>query len=191
MDNNTFSFDLIDSELPKIVIEHSLEQIEQATKGYVLGKIKKYEGEIYPYTKKNPLLSVMRPFEPEEVCIQSIMGEYNTQKYKYEVFLTAKNLLHYKFRMMFLEYSEISYPVTVVLNENIVSEDDLEKYVPTNYYMTYEIDSMKDLIELMEIVLNSDIVIRRIQSLIDESMRQEINVDQVEELICTEHIDRR
>lgn len=180
MDSSVFSFELVDSKMPKRVIENSLESIEMATKGYVHGKIEPYSGEIYPYTKKNALASVMKPFEPVEVDIQKKLGEVDPQTYKYEVFLTVKGLSHYKYRLMFIEYSEISYPVTVVLNEDVVENDLIDSFFSTRYKMTFEIDSMQELERMMEAVLNSDIVIRRIQSLINEAMRIEQDNNQVE-----------
>ena len=52
MNNEIFKFDLVDKLTPEMVIENSLKQIKEATKGYVIGEIKEYEGN---YVKKSGL----------------------------------------------------------------------------------------------------------------------------------------
>lgn len=169
MNEEKFSFELVDRYTPDVVIKNSLGQIEQATKGHVIGNIARYDGPIYSYTKKTGLaaLGAMQPFsETITVDIQQDLGEQNTEQNKFEVFLTVKGLEHYKYRMMFVKYSTISYPVTIVMNEDLAIEYSGKK----NDIFT--IASMKKLEELMELVLNSKTMILLIQSLINESLRQ-------------------
>ena len=68
---------------------------------------------------------------------------------------------------MFVDYGSISYPVTIVLNEMLAIEYSGKRND------TYYIDSMKELENMLDIVLNSDSMIGFIQKLIDESLRQE------------------
>ena len=68
---------------------------------------------------------------------------------------------------MFVDYGAISYPVTIVLNEMLAIEYSGKRND------TYYIDSMKELENMLDIVLNSDSMIGFIQKLIDESLRQE------------------
>ena len=186
MDSNTFSFNLDNSKSPKTVVEQYLENINNATRGYVNGEIKAYSGMIYPYTKRTALASVMKPFEPVEIDIQEELGEVEIELYTYEVYLSVKGLPHYKYRLMFMEYSDISYPVTVVLNEDIVDDDIVDRFLSSGYKMTFEIVTMHELEQLMDEVLNSNIVIRRIQCLIDEAMRREQDNSQMEKVVETE-----
>lgn len=166
MDKRKFSFELVDRYTPDIVIHNSLEQIGQATKGYVIGNIAKYDGPIYSYAKKGGLAALGAGLETVSVDIQQDLGEQGAEQNKFEVFLTVKGLEHYKYRMMFVKYSTISYPVTIVMNEALAIEYSGKR----NDIFT--IASMKKLEELMEIVLNSDTMIMLIQSLINESLRQ-------------------
>ena len=83
------------------------------------------------------------------------------------MFLTVKGLEHYRYRLMFVDYGAISYPVTIVLNEMLAIEYSGKRND------TYYIDSMKELENMLDIVLNSDSMIGFIQKLIDESLRQE------------------
>lgn len=170
MNEEKFSFELVDRYTPDVVIKNSLGQIEQATKGHVIGNIARYDGPIYSYTKKIGLAAALGAMQPSSetitVDIKQDLGEQNTEQNKFEVFLTVKGLEHYKYRMMFVKYSTISYPVTIVMNEDLAIEYSGKK----NDIFT--IASMKKLEELMELVLNSKTMILRIQSLINESLRQ-------------------
>ncbi|MDE6220336.1 MAG: hypothetical protein K2G51_07930 [Lachnospiraceae bacterium] len=172
MNEEKFSFELLDRYTPEVVIKNSLEQIEQATKGHVIGNIARYDGPIYSYTKTKvtglaaALGTMQTSSETVTVDIQQDLGEQNSEQNKFEVFLTVKGLEHYKYRMMFVKYSTISYPVTIVMNEDLAIEYSGKKKD------IFTIASMKKLEELMDIVLNSETMILLIQSLINESLRQ-------------------
>ena len=72
----------------------------------------------------------------------------------------------YKYRIMFLKYGAIAYPVQVVLNEDIA-----EAYNGKKQYI-YDVESMQDLKTMFETIINTDFCTNLIQSLIYESMRQ-------------------
>ncbi|MCI8299885.1 MAG: hypothetical protein HFI69_05980 [Lachnospiraceae bacterium] len=93
---------------------------------------------------------------------------------KYEVFLTVKGLEHYKYRMMFVNHETLSYPVMIVMNDNLAVE-----YSGGQIKDIFWIESMKDLEELMSRVINSDTMESLIQKLINESLRQEIKNENV------------
>ena len=173
MDKETFSFELVDKDKPEIVIKNSLRQIDEATRGYVKGNIEKYDGQIQTY-KKN--LGFVIPTLQTEVTIdiQKDLGEQNNEDYKYEVFLTVKGLEHYKYRMMFVNHETLSYPVMIVMNDNLAVE-----YSGGQIKDIFWIESMKDLEELMSRVINSDTMESLIQKLINESLRQEIKNENV------------
>lgn len=171
MDKTKFSFELVDKYTPEDVIKKSLVQIENATQGYVVGNIGQYSGPICSYTKQTGLAatlsSIQTKSETIKVDIQNDLGEQSKEDHRYEVFLTVKGLEHYRYRLMFVDYGSISYPVTIVLNEMLAIEYSGKRND------TYYIDSMKELENMLDIVLNSDSMIGFIQKLIDESLRQE------------------
>lgn len=169
MDKGKFTFELLDKNTPDIVIRDSLEQIEKETKGYVIGNIEKYDGPVYSYTKQYGITEAMEALHAKTVTvdIQNDLGEQNLERNKFEVFLTVKWLEHYKYRMMFVDYSTISYPVTIIMNEELANEYSGRRND------VFIIDSMKELEEMMDTVINSDKMVSRIQSLINESLRQE------------------
>lgn len=172
MNKEKFTFELLDRYTPDIVIKSSLEQIEKATKGYVMGNIEKYDGPVRSYTKTKQsglaaLGGLQTMTQTVTVDIQNDLGEQDLEQHKFEVFLSVKGLEHYKYRMMFVDYSTISYPVTIVMNEElaiIYSGRRNDQFV---------INSMKELEEMMDIIINSDTMISLIQNLINESLRQE------------------
>lgn len=78
------------------------------------------------------------------------MGEQSGIDNKFEVFLSVKGLEYYKYRIMFLRYGAIAYPVEVVLNEDIA-----EAYNGKKQYI-YDVDSMEELKTMFETIINTD-----------------------------------
>ncbi len=171
MDKSMFSFKLVDTKAPETVIKDSLKQIASATQGYVTGDIQEYDGPIRSYTKKVELTAAFAPFqatsETIKVNIQDDLGEQNNQKNRFEVFLTVKGLEHYKYRMMFIDYGSVSYPVTIVLNEMLAAAYSGRKIE------MFRISSMKELEDMMDSIINSSEMILFLQNLINEALRRE------------------
>ena len=162
---------LVDKYTPEDVIKKSLVQINDATQGYVKGNIEEYCGPIRSYTKQTGLAatlsSIQTKSETIKVDIQEDLGEQSKEDHRYEVFLTVKGLEHYRYRLMFVDYGAISYPVTIVLNEMLAIEYSGKRND------IYYIDSMKELENMLDVVINSESMIDFIQKLINESLRQE------------------
>ncbi len=167
MNRGMFSFELLDKYAPEVVIKRMLEQIEEATGGYVIGKIEKYDGPVFSYTKNNISFSFQTALKPMEIDIQDDLGEQDKEDNRYEVFLTVKNLEHYRYRMMFVDYRTISYPVTIVMSEALAVEYSSKRNA------IFRVESMKELENMLDIIINSKTMISLIQSLINESLRQE------------------
>ncbi|HJC49475.1 MAG TPA: hypothetical protein H9754_02655 [Candidatus Anaerostipes avistercoris] len=113
------------------------------------------------------LSSIQTKSETIKVDIQEDLGEQSKEDHRYEVFLTVKGLEHYRYRLMFVDYGAISYPVTIVLNEMLAIEYSGRRND------IYYIDSMKELENMLDVVINSESMIDFIQKLINESLRQE------------------
>ena len=113
------------------------------------------------------LSSIQTKSETIKVDIQEDLGEQSKEDHRYEVFLTVKGLEHYRYRLMFVDYGAISYPVTIVLNEMLAIEYSGKRND------IYYIDSMKELENMLDVVINSESMIDFIQKLINESLRQE------------------
>lgn len=171
MVKGTFSFELLDKYPPEIVIRKALKQIEEATNGYVVGAIENYEGPIKSYTKQVGLAAALKTMQSTSetitVDIQEKLGDQDEKDHKYEVYLIARGLEHYKYRMMFVNYGTVSYPVMIVMNEELSIEYNGKR----NY--TYTVNSMKELEDMINKVIDSDIIVWLVQNLINESLRQE------------------
>lgn len=173
MDKSRFSFELVDKYTPDTVIQNTLKQIEEATSGYVVGNIDEYSGPITSYTKEIGIgagLSSLRT-ETIKVNIQEDLGEQNKKNNRFEVYITVKGLEHYKYRLMFVDYGTISYPVTIVMNEELAVEYSRRRSDK------FRIESMKELEEMMNTVINSEVMIKLIQNLINEALRQEAKIE--------------
>lgn len=171
MNKEMFSFELLDKYPAEIVIRKVLKQIEEATSGYVIGNIEQYDGSIFSYTKRTGLASLQTVLEPVNVNIQDDLGEQSIENYKFEVFLTVKGLEHYRYRMMFVEYGSVAYPVTIVMNEALAIEySDKRDFV-------FRVNSMKNLEDMLNTIINSQTMVNLIQNLIYESLRQEAKME--------------
>lgn len=69
--------------------------------------------------------------------------------------------------MMFVDYKSVSYPVTIVLNDDLVTE------YRSTYDDTFQLRSVKEVQDMMEKIINSGTLTRLIQSLISEAIRIE------------------
>ena len=122
MNKAKFNFELKDTMSPEEVIIESARDIVECTNEMVICNVGPYDGETKSYIKKNSYATIARTLqsmEEETVDIQDSLGEQSGIENKYEVFLSVKGLEYYKYRIMFLKYGAIAYPVQVVLNEDI------------------------------------------------------------------------
>ena len=171
MNKETFNFDLKDTMSPEEVIIEDAKKIAECTRDMVSCNVNSYEGETTSYVRKNNILAMAEAMQQTEktINIQDSLGEQSGVDKKYEVFLSVKGLEYYKYRIMFLRYGAISYPVEVVLNEDIA-----EAYNGKKQYV-YNVGSMEELKIMFETIINTDFCTELIQSLIYESMRQTRN----------------
>ncbi len=169
MDKNKFCFELIDKYTPDTVIRNMLKQIDEATDRYVQGNIEEYDGPIASYKKEVGIVAGLGSLRNGtiHVDIQDELGEQNNKRNRFEVFISVKGLEYYKYRLMFVDYGTISYPVTIVMNEELAAEYSGRRND------RFLIGSMKELEEMMNAIMNSDTMIALLQNLINEALRQE------------------
>ena len=148
MNKKTFNFELKDTMSPEEVIIESGKKIAECTNDMVICNVDVYEGQTKSYVKKNNLWAATEAFNKveETVDIQDVLGEQSGIDNKFEVFLSVKGLEYYKYRIMFLRYGAIAYPVEVVLNEDIA-----EAYNGKKQYI-YDVDSMEELKTMFETI---------------------------------------
>lgn len=169
----TFNFELVDKLAPVIVIQNALKQVSEATKGYVEGNVETYDGHIYSYTKSVGFAAAMESLQGSktiEVDIQKDLGAQDEESNRFEVYLSVKGLDLYKYRMMFVDYGTISYPVKIVMNEELAIEYCGKRKTQ------FDIASMKELEDMMNKIIDSETFISLVQSLINEALRKEGDV---------------
>jgi hypothetical protein len=169
MANRKFDFELKDTKTPDEVVMDFSKQISEDTRNLVNCEIKPYDGAITSYIKRGSYSSIMKAFSTtdENVDIQDELGEQSDLDNKFEVYLTIKGLESYKYRIMFMRYGAISYPVKIVLNEDIAKE------YSGKFQYEYIVESMDELEDMVNKIFNSEFCTKLIQSLINEAMRIE------------------
>ena len=159
MDKNSFNFELESKEIPFDVIKEAISIIDIASRNYVSASIVEYNGNIDSYIRRSSAASIAE--------VMNSKKEIDYQEFKYEVYLTVKGLDNYKYRMFFVRYGSISYPVTIVLNRDI-AEKSLGK-TQTKYFISNE-DNLRD---MLNEIINSSYIFSIVQSLINEALRRE------------------
>lgn len=170
MNEKQFNFECEDKLTPFDLLERRLKEIEVATKGYVIGKIEHYEGPIDSYYKKTGFSTTLKVFSDneEKIDIQNSLGDISdAPENRYEIFLSAKKIDKYKYRIMFLEYGELAYPAKLVLNKPIADA------VIHSYSYVQIIKTMNQLVDIIENIYSSEYFINILQDVINESIRRE------------------
>lgn len=161
-----FDFNLVSKDIPYDVIKKIIAQISVCTHDYVKCEIGEYVGEIRSY-ESIPWRSVSKLTEKKYVDIQQEMGEINSEDNKFEVYLIVKGLDTYKYRICFIEYGSISYPVSIILNDDIAL-NCMDKVIDE-----YTIENQSELENTIEKIISSDYLSSILQNLIYEAIRRE------------------
>ena len=171
MSDRKFNFELKDTKTADEVLKDYSNRISEWTNGMVLCEIVPYDGATESYTKRSGWSVAAEALTEIDkditVDIQQYLGEQSELDNKFEVCLTVKGLEYYKYRIMFIRYGAIAYPVNIVLNEDIA-----KAYSGKSQYKFF-VESMKDLEEMVEQIFETEYCTKLIQSLIYEAMRQE------------------
>lgn len=166
MDKNSFNFKLEDKEVPFDVVKKTISIVESASNGYVIAKIENYDDTINSRTSISSFVTALNSNMQGD--IQNKLGELENEISTYEVYLSVKRLKNYKYRIFFLEYGSVAYPVTIILN------DDIAEYSIGKSKTKYLIYNENDLKKLVNMIINSEYFIKLIQNLINEALRREI-----------------
>lgn len=171
-------FNLIDILSPEQVVNNFIENINKATQEYVTCVISNYDDVNLKAMNSNlfsSLQNLTTSFDDQHE-IQSNLGEIDSSDKNYEIYLKVKYLEHYKYRLFFLGHSEISYPATIYLQK------DLSSACLKQGKCIYTCETMNSLEDILEQILSSDYLIKLLQNLINESLRQEQVVQDNSEL---------
>ena len=156
-------FNEIKRRLPDIIIQEKIDELREATKGYIVGHVNSYDGHIESYNQKNPFAMLTAAISSNEyIDIQKELGEIGYEKFKFEFFVSSPYLESYKFRILFFEYGISGYPVKVVIEQGIIDE-----IVGDNSNYIVEINSEVDFNNLLDGILKSKRMITIMQDMIN------------------------
>lgn len=154
---------------PDIVISEMGAQLEEATRGFVKGVVRTYDGPIESYDQLSAFASIASALGTSMVHknIQEELGAIGYEIFKFEFFLTAPKIESYKYRIMFFEYGIGMYPVKVVLEQGIA--DEIFGGENANYVIEYA--TKTELEHVITNVLKTKKVIKVMQELIYATQR--------------------
>lgn len=134
------------------------------------GNVKEFEGPIEPYRLLSGMPSLTAGLSRmTQIDIQDELGEIGEESsLKFEFFLSAPKIPNYKYRILFLEYGIRMYPVKVVLEQGIA--DELNGEEDSGYI--YELESGRELEELLIRIIDSKKITRIVQDLITISAKR-------------------
>lgn len=162
-----FCFNLENEYNPEEIVRMILPEINEATKGFVKGDILPYTGTIFSYKTLSAVAVLASNLQAEkEVNVQEKLGEIQPKENKYEVFLTARDIEDYKYRIMFLRFGVGGYPVT-----SVVSEDLAFEYTNGRTTYIFESHSMQEFEKLIQGIFTTKKLKAIIQGVIDASVR--------------------
>lgn len=162
-------FDASDLISPDKAISEIGTQLESATNGLVKGIVSEYDGPIESYGVLSGMASLVAALgtSSQKNDIQNDLGEIGYQSFKFEFYFASSKLLNYKFRVMFFEYGLDFYPVKIVLEQGLA--DEILKQEDADYI--FEIQTKKELEDIVANIVTSDRAIRVIQGLINVSLK--------------------
>lgn len=160
-------FDAVDLTNPDKTIAEIGTQLDSITNGLVKGIVNNYEGAIESYNTLSGMASLVAALGASQTYdIQNDLGEIGYKLFKFEFYLTSSKLPNYKFRVMFFEYGLGGYPVKIILEQGLA--DEIFKQEDANYI--FEIQTKKELEDIVTNILASKRAIKVIQGLINVSL---------------------
>ncbi len=163
--NTNYEFNNENFVPPDLILKDICSQLNNITKSFVKGNVKIFDGEIESYN----LISFGENLNNiTKIDIQDKLGEVgNKAVLRYEFFISAPKLKHYKYRIMFFEYGVTGYPVKVVLEQGIA--DELNSKENSGYI--YTLETKQDFENLVVKIINTKKITKIIQDLINISVQ--------------------
>lgn len=115
---------------PKFFFEEQCKVLSEITGGKIIARVSEYDGE-YQTRYQNTYASTVGALigasgvtgQSIKFNVQKKLGEGNDdEKFVYEFYITSKKTSKYKYRVCFLYYSVMLYPVGISLDKSIADE---------------------------------------------------------------------
>lgn len=145
-------------ETPDSIIQAQCDFLQKMTDGKIIAKCVSYDGYTKSYKVNSSFEQVSKMLQPKLHDIQNDLGEIEETRFAYEFYITCRTTPNYKYRIMFIEYGFMFYPVSITLDEDIASEISIETDI--------ECDTQEDFNSVLEKVLNSSKLEKLINNLL-------------------------
>lgn len=151
---------------PRYFVQEQCKDLSEITEGKIIARISEYDGEYRSryqdtYTSTvNALIGASGALASnKKFDVQKKLGAGNdNENFVYEFYITSKNTAKYKYRVCFLYYSVLLYPVGISLEKSIA--DELEKSGE------FQINSEVEFLEFLQKLLSSERVTSVINNLL-------------------------
>lgn len=153
----------VDVKPPYLAVREIADKIENETKGYLKCVVQSYNGPLESY-ETSLLGGLIDMGKPQRHDIQEHLGATGYEYQKFELFVTAVQLPHYKFRILLFGYGIGGYPVKVVLEERIANSIHLNSYIVDAKNrnelnnITYKALTSSKTIEIMQELINATLI---------------------------------
>lgn len=163
--NKDFSFKLMDKSNPADVVLEYAKELNMQTRDYVTCHVEEYSGTIEDPKTAGEFFGTSL-FDMNSVN-QEELGEVGKKEYKYEVFLTIKYLDYYKYRICFMKYYSITYPIRVFI------DNGLKGAIKESNSSIIKVESEEALKRVFDELFSSEEIRALVQRMIYESLRIE------------------
>lgn len=137
---------------PRDLVQEQCDKLTEITGGKIIARIAEYEGEYKSYKRPSKLSlmsSALNGISEETFNVQMKLGESGEcGTFVYELFLTSEKTPKYKYRICFLYYGALIYPVGVSLEESIAEELGIDS--------EFDIPNEEKFIEMLGNILGSE-----------------------------------
>lgn len=158
-----YDFDATNSITPDMVMRDICNELTELTKGFVVGNVCEYDGNIESYDKLEAMAALATSLQGTmRVDIQDKLGAIGDVNFKYELYLSSNQIENYKYRILFAAYGIAGYPVKVIVEQDIA--DELNNKEDSGYI--YTVASKEDFDRLLISIFNSKTIQKVVQGLI-------------------------
>ena len=117
------------TDTPKDIIQYQCTSLSEITDGVIVAGITEYSELISSYIKKGPMNVIAGVMADKKVNVQDNLGEIPGGGFTFEFYISSIATPNYKYRVLFLQYYTEMYPATIVMDEAIAQELQLDQDV--------------------------------------------------------------
>ena len=154
-------FSAVDIEAPNNVLNQQGEYLSDATDGLIIAKATEYDGEIHSCTIPGISSLAITNIADRKFNVQDELGDIQENTFKYEFYIASPLAPDYKYRIMFFEHNISLYPVSIVLDQEIANEINVEEEILC--------ETIKDFELILSSILNSSKIEKVINALLSIS----------------------